>query len=282
MSDLFDFSRKKQLYAVFGNPISHSKSPLVHSLFAKEFGINLEYRAIQVDIGGFEQAVSGFQANGGNGLNVTVPFKLNAWKIADELTDRARIAGAVNTLSFDYSSIKGDNTDGVGLVKDIETNLKVRLADLNILVIGAGGAVRGILAPVLDRNPHLITIANRTKGKADALVELFSDYGNIRSTALEHTNRSQYDIIINATSTGIDGEVPSVPPEVFQGVSLVYDMMYGKAPTKMMEWADQNGAQRVSDGLGMLVEQAAESFSIWHNAVPSTQPVISAIREQME
>ena len=281
MNDLFDFTPKRQLYAVFGNPIAHSQSPLVHSLFAKQVGIDLEYRAIQVDIGGFEQAVSGFQANGGNGLNVTVPFKLNAWKIADELTDRAQLAGAVNTLFFQDNSIKGDNTDGAGLVKDIELNLNVALTESKILVIGAGGAVRGVLAPMLEKQPESITISNRTKGKADALVEMFADYGTVSSTTLEQANLDRYDIVINATSTGIHGEVPSVSPQVFRGVSLVYDMMYGKNPTKFMQWAGQNSGAQISDGLGMLIEQAAESFKIWHGVMPQTSAVIGAVRSKL-
>ena len=281
MNDLFDFTPKRQLYAVFGNPIAHSQSPLVHSLFAKQVGIDLEYRAIQVDIGGFEQAVSGFQANGGNGLNVTVPFKLNAWKIADELTDRAQLAGAVNTLFFQDNSIKGDNTDGAGLVKDIELNLNVALTESKILVIGAGGAVRGVLAPMLEKQPESITISNRTKGKADALVEMFAEYGTVSSTTLEQANLDRYDIVINATSTGIHGEVPSVSPQVFRGVSLVYDMMYGKNPTKFMQWAGQNSGAQISDGLGMLIEQAAESFKIWHGVMPQTSAVIGAVRSKL-
>ena len=281
MNDLFDFTPKRQLYAVFGNPIAHSQSPLVHSLFAKQVGIDLEYRAIQVDIGGFEQAVSGFQANGGNGLNVTVPFKLNAWKIADELTDRAQLAGAVNTLFFQDNRIKGDNTDGAGLVKDIELNLNATLSDSKILVIGAGGAVRGVLAPMLEKQPESVTISNRTKGKADALVEMFADYGTVSSTTLEQANLDRYDIVINATSTGIHGEVPSVSPQVFRGVSLVYDMMYGKNPTKFMQWAGQNSGAQISDGLGMLIEQAAESFNIWHGVMPQTSAVIGAVRSKL-
>ncbi len=280
MSDPFDFAPKRRLYAVFGNPISHSKSPLVHSLFAKEFGIELEYRAMHVDIGGFEQAVSGFQANGGNGLNVTVPFKLNAWKIADELTDRAQVAGAVNTLTFD-GVIKGDNTDGVGLVKDIEANLQVPLPGSRVLVIGAGGAVRGVLLPLLQQNPKSIMVANRTKSKADVLVQEFSDHGNVGSVALDGAGASPYDIVINATSTGIHGKLPAISPQVFREVKLVYDMMYGKMPTQFMEWAIANGVEQVADGLGMLVEQAAESFNIWHGVMPDTPPVIQAVREQL-
>ncbi len=280
MSDLFDFTPKLHLYAVFGNPISHSKSPLVHSLFAEEFGINLEYRAVHVDIGGFEQAVSGFQANGGNGLNVTVPFKLNAWKLADELTQRAQLAGAVNTLTLG-DVVKGDNTDGAGVVKDIESNLGIPLAGTRILIVGAGGAVRGILSPILNQKPESITITNRTKSKADELANVFSDFGNVQATALHEAGLGAYDIIINATSTGIHGELPEVSPRVFQGVKLMYDLMYGKQPTRFMEWARDNGVEQISDGLGMLVEQAAESFQVWHGVMPITTSVIKAVRDQL-
>ncbi len=280
MSDLFDFAPKRQLYAVFGNPISHSKSPLVHSLFAKEFGINLVYDAVHVEVGGFEQAVSGFHANGGNGLNVTVPFKLNAWKLADELSERAKLAGAVNTLSLE-SIVKGDNTDGAGLVRDIETNLAVTFENTNVLIVGAGGAVRGILSPVLEQEPNQIVIANRTKDKAVALAEIFSSYGNIQASALHEAGSMSFDIIINATSTGIHGELPEISPRIFNNAHLVYDLMYGKDPTPFMNWADKNGVEQVSDGLGMLVEQAAESFRIWHDAVPTTARVIEQVRKSM-
>ncbi len=280
MRDLFDFGPKRQLYAVFGNPISHSKSPLVHHLFGREFDIDLEYRAIHVDIGGFEQAVSGFQANGGRGLNVTVPFKTNAWKLADELTDRAQLAGAVNTLSIG-EIIAGDNTDGAGLVKDIESNLSFLFTDANILIIGAGGAVRGILSPILERKPKLITIANRTKGKADALAREFAELGNVRSIALDATMLGTYEMIINATSTGIHGELPPVSPQVFQDVKLVYDLAYASQPTPFLELAREHGVRQIADGLGMLVEQAAESFRIWHGVTPQTVSVIQAVREQL-
>ena len=280
MSDLFDFTPKKQLFAVFGNPISHSKSPLVHGLFAKELGINMEYRAVQVDIGGFEQAVSGFQANGGNGLNVTVPFKLNAWKLADQLTDRARIAGAVNTLTLE-EVVKGDNTDGAGLVKDIEINLGVPFFDKNVLIVGAGGAVRGILSPILERSPNLVVIANRTKGKADELEKIFSDFGNVKAFVLDEADSIANHIIINATSTGIHGELPQISPRIFENTELVYDLVYGKHPTRFMEWAKENNVDQITDGLGMLVEQAAESFNVWHGVLPQTIPVIQAVREKL-
>ncbi len=280
MRDLFDFAPKKQLYAVFGNPISHSQSPLVHRLFGKQMGIDLEYRAVQVDIGGFEQAVSGFQANGGNGLNVTVPFKVNAWKLVDELTDRARLAGAVNTLTIG-DDLKGDNTDGAGLVKDIESNLGFPFEGTSVLIIGAGGAVRGILPPILARKPESIIIANRTKSRADALVNAFAGLGNVEAVAPDAAQSSAYDIIINATSTGIRGDLPAISPRTFHDVKLVYDLVYAKRPTRFMDWAEKNGVEKIHDGLGMLVEQAAESFRIWHGVSPQTAQVIKTVREQL-
>lgn len=280
MSDLFDFTPKRQLYAVFGNPISHSKSPLVHSLFAKQCGIDLEYRAEHVEVGGFEQAVSGFQANGGSGLNITVPFKINAWKLADSLTERAELAGAVNTLTLG-DTIGGDNTDGTGLVNDIENNLGIALKRKSILIVGAGGAVRGILFPMLERQPDLVAIANRTREKAALLADQFARHGNIRASGLDQAESEDYDIVINATSTGIGQELPGISPQVFKGARLAYDLMYGRTPTRFMEWAHENGVENTSDGLGMLVEQAAGSFEVWHGVTPQTASVISAVRKQM-
>jgi len=280
MRDLFDFTPKRQIYAVFGNPIAHSQSPRIHRLFAKQCGIELEYHAIQVDLGGFEQAVSGFQANGGNGLNVTVPFKLNAWRLADQLTARAKTAESVNTLIFD-DTVRGDNTDGVGLIKDIEVNLQQSFENRKVLILGAGGAVRGVLAPVLERNPELLVVANRTKSKAHALVEKFGGAGNVQSAGLDELDSNACDIIINATSTGLYGEHPAISPNVFQGVSFVYDMMYGNRPTAFMDWAAENRVERIFDGLGMLVEQAAESFRVWHGVMPETVQVTRMIRERL-
>ncbi len=280
MTDLFDFTPKKLLFAVFGNPISHSKSPLVHGLFAKQFGINLEYRAVQIDVGGFEQAVSGFQASGGNGINVTIPFKFNAYKLVDQLTERAKVAGAVNTVVFG-EVIKGDNTDGVGLVTDIETNCGVQLKGRSILIVGAGGATRGIIGPILDRSPMATTIANRTKDKAMELALTFSKFGPVSGCGLDEVSGQSYDIVINATSTELTGSLPAISAHVFRRAELVYDLMYGAERTLFMKWGQKNGARRVSDGLGMLVEQAAESFYIWHGQFPETDSVIETVREKL-
>ena len=281
MTDLFDFRPKKLLYAVFGNPISHSKSPLVHGLFAKQFGINLEYRAVQIDVGGFEQAVSGFQASGGNGINVTIPFKFNAFKLVDQLSERAKLAGAVNTIVFG-KVIVGDNTDGVGLVADIEVHCGVQLKGRKILIVGAGGATRGILGPILDRNPEATTVANRTKDKAMELARTFSKLGHVSGCGLDEVSDLSYDIVINATSTELTGNLPSISPHVFRNTELVYDLMYSAERTLFMKWGQENGAQMVSDGLGMLVEQAAESFFIWHGKKPETYSVIETVRQKLK
>ncbi len=280
MTDIFDFEPKKSLYAVFGNPIGHSKSPIVHTLFAQQFDIELEYRAVHVDVGGFEQAVSGFYAGGGQGLNVTVPFKLNAWKLADVLSDRARLAGAVNTLSLG-EKIAGDNTDGIGLVTDIQQNLGMSIESAKILVVGAGGAVRGILGEILSAKPEYLFVANRTKDKAMDLARQFSEMGPIAGGGLDDIRSQFYEIVINATSSGLTDDAPDLPSGAFANTQLAYDLMYGRAPTQFQKVAKQGGAKQASDGLGMLVEQAAESFFIWHQKRPQTDAVIHAVRDAL-
>ena len=278
MTDIFDFEPRKSLYAVFGNPIGHSKSPIVHALFAKQFGIELEYRAVHVDVGGFEQAVSGFYAGGGQGLNVTVPFKINAWKLADVLSERARLAGAVNTLSLG-DVITGDNTDGIGLVTDIRQNLGIGMKSAKILVVGAGGAVRGILGDIVSEKPESLFVANRTKDKAIELARQFSEKSPVAGGGLNEIRSQFYEIVINATSSGLTDDVPDLPSDTFANTHLAYDLMYGSTQTQFQKVAKQGGAKKVSDGLGMLVEQAAESFSIWHQKRPQTQSVIHAVRQ---
>ena len=278
MTDIFDFEPKKSLFAVFGNPIDHSKSPLVHTLFAEQFDIDLEYRAMHVDIGGFEQAVSGFQASGGQGLNVTVPFKINAYRLSDVLSERARLAGAVNTLSLG-DQVKGDNTDGKGLVTDIQQNLEVNLTSTRILIVGAGGAVRGIIGELLSANPESIFLANRTKDKALDLADHFSSLGTIHGGGLDEIQAQSYDIVINATSAGLSDEFPNVPSSVFANSILAYDLMYGRELTQFQQIAEREGVKLVCDGLGMLVEQAAESFYIWNQFRPQTKSVIRKVRE---
>ncbi len=280
MTDIFDFEPKRSLYAVFGNPIGHSKSPIVHTLFAEQFNIELEYRAVHVDVGGFEQAVSGFYAGGGQGLNVTVPFKLNAWKLADELSDRARLAGAVNTLSLG-ARIAGDNTDGIGLVTDIQQNLGISIESAKVLVVGAGGAVRGILGEILSAKPEFLFVANRTKDKAIDLARQFSEMGPITGGGLDNIRSQFFEIVINATSSGLTDDAPDLPSGTFADTQLAYDLMYGRVPTHFQKVAKQGGAKLATDGLGMLVEQAAESFFIWHQKRPQTDAVIHAVRDAL-
>ncbi len=286
MSDIFDFD-KPQLYAVMGNPISHSKSPQIHTAFALETNQKLEYSAIHVDVGGFAQAVSHFQGHGGKGLNVTVPFKLDARKMADSLTERAKKAGAVNTLIFSKDGhIEGDNTDGVGLVNDIIDHLGWEILQKRVLILGAGGASRGVIGPILDKKPETLMIANRTASKATELARLFSDSKDkdtksIEAGGYDSLAGQQFDLIINATAASLQGQVPPLPDDLLTAEACCYDMMYAAKPTAFMQWASQHGAKQISDGLGMLVGQAAESFYIWRGIRPSVSPVIQSIQQSM-
>ncbi len=286
MSDLFDFD-KPDLYAVMGNPINHSKSPQIHHAFARETGQKLEYTAIHVDHGGFAQAVSHFQAHGGKGLNVTVPFKQDAWKLSDSLTPRATRAGAVNTLVLGSDgSITGDNTDGVGLVNDIVDHLGWDIAQKRVLILGAGGASRGVIGPVLEKNPQTLFIVNRTASKAVELADSFANMKHPETQSLEAggydaIKGKQFELIINATAASLLGEVPPLPDDLLAADACCYDMMYAAEPTPFMLWAEQHGAAQISDGLGMLVGQAAESFFIWRGVRPSVAPVINSIRQAM-
>jgi shikimate dehydrogenase len=268
-------------YAVMGNPVAHSKSPRIHTLFAAQFGHDIEYRDILVEPGHFSQAVAEFQAQGGKGLNVTVPFKEEAWALASTRSARAQHAGAVNTLLLDPSgSHHGDNTDGVGLVCDLKINQGCQLAGRGILLLGAGGAARGVIEPLLDEQPSLLVIANRTPGKAVELARAFHEYGRVDGCGLGALAERSFDVIINATAAGLRGEVPALPPEVVLAHSWCYDMMYADEPTAFMRWAQELGAERVLDGLGMLVEQAAEAFYLWRGVRPATDPVIQSLRQR--
>jgi shikimate dehydrogenase len=265
-------------YAVFGNPIEHSKSPFIHALFAKQTGQQLIYTAERVDVGDFNNAVARFAENNGKGLNITVPFKEDAWRLATQRSERAERAGAVNTLVINGTGdYFGDNTDGVGLVRDLVRNHKLELEGKRILIVGAGGAVRGVIEPLLAGKPASLTIANRTREKALQLAEDFADLGNIRGCGLDEFGTDSYDIIINGTSASLSGELPSLPANLVNENTFCYDMMYANEPTAFMRWAQQQGAKRVVDGKGMLVEQAAESFRIWRGCEPETASVIEAL-----
>jgi shikimate dehydrogenase len=281
MSSLFDFD-KPVIYGVMGNPISHSKSPRIHGMFAEQTGQRLQYIAIQVDPGGFEQAVRNFVANGGSGLNVTVPFKTNAWELVDTRTPRAALAGAVNTIEVqEQSLLHGDNTDGVGLVNDIVNNQGGIIAGKSILVLGAGGAARGVLGPLLEQGPTELVIANRTEDRAAALARNFSGLGSVMGCGFDDLANRHFDLVINATSASLQGEAPPLPEGVLAAGAWCYDLMYAAAATPFMQWAERQGAARISDGLGMLVEQAAESFLLWRKVRPQTAPVIAALRAEL-
>lgn len=281
MSDIFDFDVRYDDYAVMGNPIAHSKSPRIHTLFAEQTSQSVHYTAIHVDLGGFQQALGNFDASGGKGLNITVPFKQEAWQLVDERSDRAERAGAVNTIMFENHKSYGDNTDGVGLVTDLVNNNNVTLIDKRILLMGAGGAARGVLLPLLAQQPSLLFIANRTAEKAIDLAEQFSDLGNIQGGGYDDITQQQFDVVINATAASLKGELPPMPDGLLTENCCCYDMMYGKQPTTFMQWASRHGAEKVLDGLGMLVEQAAESFFIWRGVRPQTLPVIQALRAEL-
>jgi shikimate dehydrogenase len=266
-------------YAVMGNPIAHSKSPLIHRMFAEQTGQAIGYDALLVDKDSFPAAVIEFMAAGGRGLNVTVPFKQEAWQIADNLSERAQRAGAVNTLWWnENSSLQADNTDGVGLVRDLTQNLSISLQDKTILLLGAGGAARGVLGPLLDKQPAGVHIANRTVERATELADSFADLGMLQSSGFDNIDMRDFDVVINATAAGLLGQVPALATGVIGKHSICYDMMYGSEPTAFMQYALQKGCLQAFDGLGMLVEQAAESFCLWRSVVPDTAPVIDALR----
>ncbi len=265
-------------YAVMGHPIAHSKSPQIHRLFAEQTGQALEYHAMLVERGGFAKAAQDFQATGGKGLNVTVPFKQDAWVFADVLSARAERAGAVNVLSFSVAGVQGENTDGLGLVRDITINHGYPLAGKRILLLGAGGAARGVLQPLLAENPAVVMIANRTASKAAELALRFGDLGRVSGCGLDELAGLQFDLIINATAAGLDDTVPPLPDTVLVAGGVCYDMMYGKETTAFVRWGLAHSASQSLDGLGMLVEQAAESFRLWRGVMPDTQPVILALR----
>lgn len=265
-------------FAVFGNPIKHSRSPLIHSAFAAQSSQRLEYRAVRVAIDDFERAVAAFFGDGGAGLNVTVPFKERAADMAARLSPRAERAGAVNTLWLEDGKLCGDTTDGVGLVRDMVANQGWQLAGTRVLIIGAGGAVRGVLEPLLREQPASIDIVNRTVERAETLATEFSSLGTVRAGALDSITDQQFDLIVNASSAGLAGEAPAIPGGILSEKCCCYDLVYGAEPTAFMRWAAQNAAWAVSDGLGMLVEQAAEAFYVWHRTRPETQPVIQELR----
>lgn len=272
-------------YAVFGNPIKQSKSPAIHQQFAAQFKEPLIYRALRIEVDSFEARVASFFEQGGQGLNVTLPFKERAFALADESSERASRAGAANCLiPMPDGRLRADNTDGVGFVRDMVANHGWSLAGRRALIIGAGGATRGVLQPLLNEGLEQLTIANRTAHKAEALAAQFADAGRIAPVGLglEALDGQTFDLVINATSAGLDGEMPALPPLALTDRCCCYDMVYGAQPTPFMRWAAAQTPWAVVDGLGMLVEQAAESFYLWRGQRPETATVIQQLRLQMD
>lgn len=266
------------LYCVFGNPVAHSKSPVIHAAFAELTGQALRYEARLAPVEDFAGSLQAFLAEGGRGCNVTVPFKEQAWALAEVRSPRAEKAGAVNTLLLGKDGrLHGDNTDGVGLVRDLVQNAGVTLAGKRVLVLGAGGAVRGVLGPLLAEKPATLVVANRTAAKADALAALFADEGPVSGSGFDGLAGQSFDIVINGTSASLQGDLPPLPEGVLAPGAFAYDMMYGAAPTVFLQWAAAHGAQ-IRDGLGMLVEQAAEAFWVWRHVRPSTAGVLAGLR----
>jgi len=271
-------------YAVIGNPVAHSKSPRIHALFAAQTGERLTYDRLLAPVEGFEAAVRAFIAAGGRGLNVTVPFKLDAFQLADTLSSRAEAAGAVNTLVFSERGIHGDNTDGYGLVRDLEHNLATALGRRRILLLGAGGAARGVVLPLLERKPTELAIVNRSAARATELAAGFAAAAQSAGCALSggasDIAHGTYDVVINATAGSLDDQLPQFDASALGQSTLAYDMMYAAQPTVFMRHAAQYGA-RCADGLGMLVEQAAESFYIWRGVRPDSASVLAELRAQL-
>lgn len=266
------------LYCVFGNPVAHSKSPFIHAAFARETGEALSYEARLAPVDGFADAVRAFVAAGGRGANVTVPFKEEAFRLCTELTPRAARAGAVNTLSFTDGRVFGDNTDGAGLVADIVDNIGFAPAGRRILLLGAGGAARGVLEPLLATEPAALVVANRSVDKALMLVDAFADLGVLGASSFSDLAGKSFDLVINATSASLVGAALPLPSGLFAAGSLAYDMMYGKDETPFMLLARAQGAGCCADGLGMLVGQAAEAFFVWRGVRPATGPVLANLR----
>jgi shikimate dehydrogenase len=263
-------------YAVFGNPLSHTKSPFIHGEFARQFGEDMTYEAIEAPLDGFADAVRAFHADGGKGINVTVPFKVAAHDLADERHEAAAICGASNCLKLEGERLVAENFDGVGLVRDIAVNLGVPLAGKRVLIAGAGGATRGAVAPFVAAGVAEVVIANRTVAKAEIIRDLLASRGTITASGYDDI-RGGFDVVLNSTSASLTGEALPIPPSAFAGCALAYDLAYGKGKTPFLQLAEAAGAAQLADGVGMLVEQAAEAFLWWRGKRPDTAPVIAAM-----
>jgi shikimate dehydrogenase len=265
-------------YGVMGYPVSHSRSPIIHRLFALQTQQHMQYELLQVAPVKLEAAILQFQRTGGKGLNITVPHKTEVAALTDAMSDRANIAGAVNTLTFKDRHIYGDNTDGIGLRHDLTLNLDLELKGANILILGAGGATRGIVQPLLEAGPASLVIANRTVAKAEAIADIFASLGPVTACRFDQVKTLPvYDLVINATSAGVKGEMPPYPQAAIHRNTIAYDLSYGLNPTPFSKWAASHGAARSVMGWGMLVEQAAASFYIWRGVRPDTTSVLKQI-----
>ena len=266
-------------YAVLGNPVKHSKSPQIHLLFAEEMGITLEYNAIEVPNDELSTYVNLFSSQGGKGLNITVPFKENAYKLCTEITSRALESGSVNTIKFDTeTNIIGDTTDGEGFINDLRKNYGINLQNESILILGAGGTVKSIIERLVSEEIKNVVIVNRTLSRAEELEKKFKNKIDIKSFSYETLPNDIFDVIINGTSLSLSSEVPPISRNIINKNTFCYDLMYSSDKTVFIKWAIENGALRAADGLGMLVEQAAESFFIWHGVKPNTAKVIEALK----
>ncbi|MDB2544606.1 shikimate dehydrogenase [Woeseiaceae bacterium] len=268
----------KEQYGVLGDPISHSQSPAIHNLFASQLHQTINYKAFHVIQNELKKFITEYKKKGGKGLNVTLPHKTAVMEYIDEISPRAAKAGAVNTLIFDENKIIGDNTDGIGLINDLENNFHQNIKNKNILIIGAGGASRGIINPLMEKEPSSLTIANRTASKANQLVSRFQQYLNIDACGIDALKPKQpYDIIINATSSAITSTSIDFPCFIIAKNTICYDLSYGSSPTQFMLWAMENGAECAIQGWGMLIEQAAESYLIWKKIRPDTSAILKQL-----
>lgn len=264
-------------YAVIGNPIAQSKSPMIHGMFAQATGQDLIYSMIEAPLGGFKEAVDAFRAAGGKGLNITAPFKLDACAYATDRTERVKLAGAANAMKFYGAQVLAENFDGVGLVRDVTHNLHCPLKGKRVLLMGAGGAARGALLPILEQGPAELVIANRTLQKAYDLAGIGAQQGRVRSSSYTELVGQTFDMVLNATSASLRGELPPVPASVFVGCELAYELAYGKGLTPFLRLAQNAGVKRLADGVGMLAEQAAEAFAWWRGVRPDTAAVIQQL-----
>lgn len=265
-------------YGVVGNPIAHSRSPEIHQRFARQAKQQLSYERIEAPLDGFEDMALTLREAGYGGLNVTLPFKIDAAKLADDLTPRARVAGAVNTLKFDGDTIIGDNTDGIGFVRDLRERLQFSLSNCTVLILGAGGGVRGLIGSLLDESPRWLAVANRSHKRAEDLAEEFG----VEAIHFDEIPAEHFDLIINGTTTSLHNEAPAIDPDTFNDCSLAYDLVYAAEDTPFMQLAQAGGAKIVVDGLGMLIEQAAESFLLWRGMRPDTASVYRELRELLK